>query len=105
MLIGIYILLIYRTNKFLDTFLLQKYFSPSTQEDAERSGSTLAQKNNVALVRHCLNVLKNQFDNVYNFNDHNASLENTVLFSETIRQNITSVVSITIIKVGLITRI
>lgn len=63
--------------------------------NVDKKSSTLAQMNNAASVHHCLTVLKSQFNNVYDYDVNNAKLENTVLFSETVRQNITSIVSIT----------
>lgn len=72
------------------TDLLQKCLS-SKPLSADRNNS--GQMNPAALIRRCLDVLKCQFNNVYDYNADTAHLENTVLFSETVRQNIASAVS------------
>lgn len=65
----------------------------SDETNADRNKSTLAQKKNAAFVRRCVNVLRRQFRNICDYNDNNAKLENTVLFSTSFPQNIAPIVS------------
>lgn len=62
---------------------------------ADADKLTVAEKMNSAHILRCLNILRVQFSNIHDYNSNNANLENAVLFSKTVPQNITSVVSIT----------